>query len=406
MSAAFRNIIETIHLLASMENPVTSAGKTLSYQLANLDGLNHARETWYTERKSKEIFDWVQRAQLVADFYGAVEPPVGLPNTPFSPEVWRELEERAEAMTSGFVSGDYLLDRIDTWLLEAYALPGLCEASPGDTVLDCGTYTGNTSMYFSQKVGPDGHVYGFEAAPPTFAAYAENMRPFANVTPVNAAVYDSCGSIMFKGESPGAQIASEGTPMPSVSLDAFCEENKLDRVDFIKMDVEGAEIKALTGARGIIQRFTPKMALSAYHEPDDIVKLPAFVDSIAPGRYFFRLRHFSNCIFETVLYCIPGTDPVAAAAPRSSAYGSRMGEKECATALLALYFCMFKSISFLVQTMEEIQNSQPLQSVTEDIIKTSEQFAAQFKEQLQETENLQKENLILRSLLEKARAGK
>jgi|GEM_PF-3449383 len=406
MSAAFKNIIETIHNLASMGTPASSIGQTLSYQLASLNELNHARETWYNEPKSKEVFDWVQRARLIADFHGSAVPPTGLPNTPFSPEEWQELEKRAAAMTSGFVSGDYLLDRIDTWLLEAYALPGLCEASPGDTILDCGTYTGNTSMYFSQKVGPTGHVYGFEAAPPTFATYAENMRPFANVTPVNAAVYDTCGTIMFRGESPGAQIASEGVPIASVSLDAFCRENSLDRVDFIKMDVEGAEVKALTGAREIIQQFTPKMALSAYHDPGDIAKLPALVESIAPGRYFFRLRHFSNCIFETVLYCIPGTDPIAAAASPSATRESRMGEKECATALLSLYACMFKSITFLTQTMEEIQNSRSTHIVIDDIIKTPEQFAVLFREQLQENEDLQKENLILRSLLEKARAGK
>jgi hypothetical protein len=51
-------------------------------------------------------------------------------------------------------------------------------------------------------------------------------------------------------------------------------ELNLPSVDFIKMDIEGAEVKALHGGRGSIAKYHPRMALSVYHEPDHPVEVP------------------------------------------------------------------------------------------------------------------------------------
>ena len=60
-------------------------------------------------------------------------------------------------------------------------------------------------------------------------------------------------------------------------------ELKLERVDFIKMDIEGAERNALAGARQTLARWHPRLALSAYHRPDDPEKIPAAVFAAWPG---------------------------------------------------------------------------------------------------------------------------
>lgn len=65
--------------------------------------------------------------------------------------------------------------------------------------------------------------------------------------------------------------------VPLTTIDKLVEELKLDKVDFIKMDIEGAETKALAGGRATIAKNKPRMALSVYHQPDHPYKVPELV---------------------------------------------------------------------------------------------------------------------------------
>ena len=67
---------------------------------------------------------------------------------------------------------------------------------------------------------------------------------------------------------------SHSITVPVRPLDDIVDELRLDRVDFIKMDIEGAERQAVEGARRTIQRFRPRMALCTYHMVDDPVAVP------------------------------------------------------------------------------------------------------------------------------------
>lgn len=309
MSVCFGNLMIAAKKLAMISDSPAKSGQELFNQIANLNAWDQARQNYYSwDPESVRIFDWVQQLRAAASFYNYPYP-FQLDNEPYSDEVWQKLSEQAQAMTSGFAEGDYILDRIDTWLLESYTLPGRCEVEPGDAVMDCGTYTGNTSLYFAKKTGPAGHVYGFEAASDTFRRYARNMAGHNNVTPINAAVCDASGAVVFSGNTAGARISKgDGFPVTAVSLDDFVQEHDLDRVGFIKMDIEGAEESALLGAKDVIRRFRPKMALSAYHRGDDLLALPRVILELNPD-YHFALRHFSRSVYETVLYCIPGPLP-------------------------------------------------------------------------------------------------
>jgi len=64
---------------------------------------------------------------------------------------------------------------------------------------------------------------------------------------------------------------------PLTTIDILVDELKLPRVDFIKMDIEGAEVKAIHGARSTIDKFHPRMALTTYHQPDHAVEVPKAV---------------------------------------------------------------------------------------------------------------------------------
>jgi len=71
--------------------------------------------------------------------------------------------------------------------------------------------------------------------------------------------------------------------LPLTTIDNLVRELQLKRVDFIKMDIEGAERHALSGARETLRKFRPRMALCVHHLEDDPVKIPEIVGSIVPG---------------------------------------------------------------------------------------------------------------------------
>ena len=76
-------------------------------------------------------------------------------------------------------------------------------------------------------------------------------------------------------------------------------------INYIKMDIEGAEIPAIEGLNDTISQQNPHLAISVYHKPTDLLEIPMKVNEIAPGAYNFFLRVYGHQTFETVLYCIP-----------------------------------------------------------------------------------------------------
>jgi FkbM family methyltransferase len=69
----------------------------------------------------------------------------------------------------------------------------------------------------------------------------------------------------------------------------------------IKMDIEGAEYEALIGAEETIRKYKPKLAISAYHLDDDLVRLPLLIREMVP-EYKLYLRHHTDNYGETVIY--------------------------------------------------------------------------------------------------------
>lgn len=77
-----------------------------------------------------------------------------------------------------------------------------------------------------------------------------------------------------------------------------------EKIDFIKLDIEGDEIKALEGARNTIKNYHPILAICIYHKASDWYEVPNLILSIR-NDYDIYLRHYMEGIYETVMYFIP-----------------------------------------------------------------------------------------------------
>lgn len=141
--------------------------------------------------------------------------------------------------------------------------------SKNDTVLDVGANFGETTLTMASFTGPKGHVYSFEVMPDTFKQLTKNVNlnpQFEDrITLINKPVADSSGNIFsfkrpknnFGNTRLFASTSSELTE--SITLDDFVEQNKIRKVDLIKIDVEGFERKVIEGALQLISTHKPKV---------------------------------------------------------------------------------------------------------------------------------------------------
>src|SRR5206468_2625333 len=136
----------------------------------------------------------------------------------------------------------------------------------GDIVVDIGANTGWYTTLCAQLVGPDGHVYAFEPVPSTRARLDENIalnHLSQRVTVIEKAVGSVPGGTatihLFDDRSPAlASLAPIGTfefvpvPVAVTTLAEFATDHGVRRIDFLKCDVEGAELEVLKGARPLL----------------------------------------------------------------------------------------------------------------------------------------------------------
>jgi FkbM family methyltransferase len=215
--------------------------------------------------------------------------------------------------------------------IEQYCCPGAPAIGPrtGDAVIDGGAYWGDTALYFAHRVGRRGRVVGFEFEPGNLEMLRYNLglNPglARRIEIVSRALWERPGAeISFRTMGPGTTVDAEGDAVAVTdTIDHLVERGGVDRVDFIKLDIEGSELSALRGAERTLRRFRPRLAVSAYHRDDDLALLPAYLTSLDLG-YRLRLRHETMHAEETVLFAaVPGAD----GSPRSGRFGWRRARK-------------------------------------------------------------------------------
>lgn len=183
----------------------------------------------------------------------------------------------------------------------------------GDIVIDAGGCYGDTALTFATMVGDSGKVYSFEMNKSNIEMFKKNCKSNADllkrVQLIEKPLYSKEGVEFFVEEKrAGSTISSVGSEttgscsVRSCTIDSFMTEFNLKKLDFIKMDIEGAELDALYGARNSIKSYKPQMALSVYHKRRDLDDIPRFVHKLVPEYKFFLKQHSCSDL-ETVLYC-------------------------------------------------------------------------------------------------------
>ena len=201
------------------------------------------------------------------------------------------------------------------FILEQYAYKNegktIVDVAQGDVVIDAGACWGDTALYFAHKTGSLGRVYSFEFIPDNIKLFnvnrslnphlADRMKlvehPLSHTSDIN---------IYYKDNGPGSRVAfnpfdTQTGTTTTISIDDFVKSNNIEKVDFIKMDIEGAETSALNGAMETIKRFKPKLAIAIYHSLVDMYKIPELILSLNLGYEIF-IDHFTLHEEETVCY--------------------------------------------------------------------------------------------------------
>ncbi len=180
----------------------------------------------------------------------------------------------------------------------------------GDTIVDAGAWVGDTCVGFANHVDRRCRILSFEPEDGNYTILMENIekRSLTDVvTPVKAGLWNrSCSMYMdvLHENTMLHRIDEEGTQrIELLPLDEFVKGMDC-RMDLVKMDIEGAERKAIEGARESILHDRPKLQVCIYHEVDDLWRIPIMISSMDAG-YRFYMSHHSQILYDTILYAEP-----------------------------------------------------------------------------------------------------
>jgi FkbM family methyltransferase len=150
-------------------------------------------------------------------------------------------------------------------------LYGTIPLEKNEISVDAGAYTGDSIAIFKEHVkGSFSKIYGFEPDSKSFISLSNRFSGDENIVLHNSGLYSCTKDLLFSDSSDrSSKIQEFGVnKINVVKLDDVVAEN--ERITFIKMNIEGAEMDALEGAKKTIINWGPKLAISAYHKASDL----------------------------------------------------------------------------------------------------------------------------------------
>ncbi len=193
---------------------------------------------------------------------------------------------------------DYLFE-IESSKQDVYRLLDLTDT---EVYADLGAYTGDTVKEFIDNTGGYKEIIAAEPDFKNFRKLTNNTEGIKNIKCFNVCISDTCGKIPFSMNSGRNSVAFKGQEyIDAVSIDALLKDTD---VSFIKMDIEGQELNAISGARNVLSSNKPKLNIAAYHRNEDLFTIPLLLNEINPDYKIYMRHHPYIPAWDTNFYVL------------------------------------------------------------------------------------------------------
>ncbi len=160
-----------------------------------------------------------------------------------------------------------------------------------EVYMDLGAYNGDTVQEFLNLTGGKyQHIIAVEPDRRNCRKLTAMAEELGEITVHQCGVWSEAGELGFS-DSGGRQSTFFAVQKKTVSVNSIDGLAQDLPVSYIKMDVEGAEVQALTGGAGVIKKFAPKMFIAAYHYDIDVFRLPLQIWKLVPEYKIFFRKH-------------------------------------------------------------------------------------------------------------------
>lgn len=187
-----------------------------------------------------------------------------------------------------------------------YFLKDIWGPKENEVFIDGGACIGDTIKnlirHFGKGVNYCKKIYAWEPDESNRGKLAERYRSYDNIEIVPCGLWSEKTELHFSALGNASSHVSDSGPK-SIQVDSIDNVCAGDKVTFIKMDIEGSEPEALRGARKVICRDKPRLAICLYHNPGDFCEVPFLIKEMVP-EYRFYIRHHTRNRNETVLYAV------------------------------------------------------------------------------------------------------
>jgi len=184
-----------------------------------------------------------------------------------------------------------------------YEMEGV-SLNEGDFVIDAGANVGLFSIFSSKKVTEKGKVFSFEPMENVISFLRNNIQSNkrTNIEIFQMALGEEEKEVFFSSDGGFEGYSkhfgeSKNIPVHQITIDNFVEKNKIEKINFIKADIEGSERDMLRGGEKTIKRFKPKLSIRTYHLPDDPEVLEKIIHEFVPE---YKIEHGKKTIYAWV----------------------------------------------------------------------------------------------------------
>lgn len=192
-----------------------------------------------------------------------------------------------------------------------YLLSSFCDKSKvysdilnlneNEEIIDLGAYDGDTIREFTAATGGKyKHITAIEPDKKSYKKLLKNTDGMKNISTLNMGIWSKRDTLIFDAEAGrNSKLSAEGVSVEVTDIDSLNIAPT-----FIKMDIEGSEMKALEGAEKTIKKYLPKLYICAYHRNEDLFALLLKINELSE-KYKIYFRHSKYIpAWESNFYCV------------------------------------------------------------------------------------------------------